>query len=329
MVCIETGSSNPAINLAFEEYFLKGKDLGEDVFMLWQSEPAIVIGRFQNLWEETNFHFAEDHNIQIIRRMSGGGAVYHDAGNLCFSFILQNVTPDRFNKVAYIQPIVNALGQLGIRAEISKRNDLFIAGKKFSGNAMAYHKNRLLFHGTLLFDTDLEILEKALSKPAFQIESKGVKSVKSSVTNIKQYISKEMDITQFRQQLTQLIFAGKPAVYYHPSHEDQDSIQNLVESKYLTWDWNFGNSPSTTIKHIGQFSGKELEIFLELESGCIKSCQLSGKIFRLGETTEIEQLLLKTRYMYSDILAVLKSRGLKKYFQTNSEVELAHCIMGT
>ena len=162
MLCIETGSRNPAVNLAFEEYFFKGKDMVDDVFMLWQSEPTVVIGRFQNIWEETNFRFADEHNIQIIRRISGGGAVYQDAGNLCFSFILQNIPLEKFNKSTHIQPIVNALAQLGLQADVSKRNDLSIGGKKFSGNAMAYRQNRLLFHGTLLFDSDLDMLEKVI-----------------------------------------------------------------------------------------------------------------------------------------------------------------------
>src|SRR5689334_17134180 len=146
MKYIETGSNSPAVNLSYEEYFLKGKDLEEDVLMLWQNEPTIVVGRFQNTLEEINSTFAEAHNIQIIRRISGGGAVYHDLGNLCFSFILHDVQPEVIDKSKYLQPLVSALNKLGIQAEVTKRNDLIIAGSKFSGNAMAFSRNRLLFH---------------------------------------------------------------------------------------------------------------------------------------------------------------------------------------
>jgi lipoate-protein ligase A len=296
--------------------------------MLWQSEPAIIIGRFQNLWAETNFHFAEDHNISIIRRISGGGAVYHDAGNLCFSFILQNVTPDKFNKVAYIQPVVDALAQMGIHAEISQRNDLFFTGKKFSGNAMAYHQNRLLFHGTLLFDTNLEMLEKVLTQPAFQIESKGVKSVRSSVTNIRQYLSTQMDIVQFRQRLTDLLLSTEQAVIYQPTPEDLTAIQELVKNKYLSWDWNYGASPPTTILHSGQISGKYLEVQLELKSGCIHSCRLGGNLFNTDDAAKTEKNLLKTRYIFDDILGVLERVGLEEKFQPTTITAIAGCIIG-
>jgi lipoate-protein ligase A len=328
MVCIETRSNNPAINLAFEEYFLKGRDLGEDVFMLWQSEPAIIIGRFQNTWEETNFHFAENHNIQIIRRMSGGGAVYHDAGNLCFSFILRNVTPDRFNKVAYIQPIVNALGKLGIKAEITKRNDLFINGKKFSGNAMAYHKNRLLFHGTLLFNTDLDMLEKALRKPVIQIDSKGVKSIRSRVTNIKQYLSTELDISQFKQQLTHLLQENESANYYLPTKGDLDSIQRLIGDKYQSWDWNFGNSPPSTLTNSCLIDGHRLMIILTLENGTIKSCKFESDFFKQGEGIAIEQRLINTRFLKKDILSILKDSLRTGNPEAINEDELVQLIMG-
>lgn len=162
VIYIETGSCAPAVNFAYEEYFLKGKDLEEDLLMLWRSEPTIVVGRFQNTLEEVNAGFAEAHHIQVIRRISGGGAVYHDLGNVCFSFILHDTQPNVIDKSKYTRPVVDALAQLGVHAELTHRNDLAVGGKKFSGNAMALRKNRLLFHGTLLFDTDLEMLERAL-----------------------------------------------------------------------------------------------------------------------------------------------------------------------
>jgi lipoate-protein ligase A len=328
MVCIETGSNNPAINLAFEEYFLKGNDLGKNVFMLWQSEPAIVIGRFQNLWEETNFRFAEENNIPIVRRISGGGAVYQDAGNLCFSFILQNVTPDRFNKITYIQPVVHALEKLGIHSDVTSRNDLFIDGKKFSGNAMAYHHNRLLFHGTLLFDTDLEQLEKALTKPEFQIDSKGVKSVRSKVTNITQYVSSDMEVSQFKQKLTLLIMEKESADYYLPTQKDLDAIQKLSINKYQSWDWNYGNSPPSTLKNSMEIDDRQLTIFLELESGRIKTCRIDGDYFKHGDGENLERRILNIRFQYDEVLTILKASLQTEYLGATTLNDLAKFIMG-
>jgi lipoate---protein ligase len=328
MLFIETGSRNPAVNLAFEEYFFKGKDMVEDVCILWQSEPVVVIGRFQNIWEETNFHFANEHNIQIIRRITGGGAVYQDAGNLCFSFILQNIPLEKFNKSTHIQPIVDALAQLGLQADVSKRNDLSTGGKKFSGNAMAYRQNRLLFHGTLLFDADLDILEKSLRKPDFQIESKAVKSVRSKVTNIRHLLSEAMDIDQFKQTLTQLLFHGEPVTYYQPTLEDQISIRKIVETKYLTWDWNYASNPPSTIRHTSYLNGRRLEIQIGLENGLIESCQLSGDLFTPFEFRTIEKHLLKNKYIYTDIFHAMQNPEVKQYLKTVTLEEITGCLMG-
>jgi lipoate-protein ligase A len=328
MVCIESGSSSLVVNLAFEEYFLKGKDLGKNIFMLWQSEPAIVIGRFQNLWEETNFHFAEENNIQIVRRISGGGAVYHDAGTVCFSFILQNVTPDKFNKVAYIQPVVDALAKLGLNCDISQRNDLFIDGRKFCGNAMAYHQNRLLFHGTLLFDTDLKMLEIALRKPEFQIESKGVKSVRSTVANIKPYFNSKKDVSEFKHELASLIKVDEQSDDCQLSAEDRESIQTLSREKYSSWEWNYATSPVTTITQNAQLSGRQINILIELKSGVIISSQFSGDYLRAGEADKIRKSLTGVRYMYQDVLKELNQTGLPELYETGADISLARCIMG-
>ena len=312
MKYIETGSCSPAINLAYEDYFLKGKDLEEDLLMLWRNEPAIVVGRFQNTLEEINSSFAEAHQIQVIRRISGGGAVYHDWGNLCFSFILQNIRPEIIDKSKYVRPLIDALNQLGIQAEMTRRNDLVIAGKKFSGNAMALRKNRLLFHGTLLFDTDLEILDQVLRGPAVEIESKGVKSVRSRVTNLKEYFPAEMDILQFKQSMKGLLLADSPAATYTPSLEDLDAIQELVKTKYETWQWNYGKNPNSRIERSCQFPDGSLQIHLEVEKGYIKTCRITSDSKIPVSPGEIEKRLENVRYLSTDLQDALSGLDLEK-----------------
>ena len=327
MIYIETESCTPAINLAYEEYFLKGKDFEEDFFMLWRNTPAIVVGRFQNTLEEINSIFAEAHQIQIIRRITGGGAVYHDLGNLCFSFILHDIKPEIVDKSKYVRPLMDALTQLGVQPEKNKRNDLTVAGRKFSGNAMALHKNRLLFHGTLLFDTDLEMLEDVLKRSAGEIESKGVKSVRSRVTNLKEYLPARMNILQFKQRLKKLLIEDTPTATYTPSQKDLDAIQELVKTKYETWEWNFGNNPNSRIQRSGQFPSGALEIFLELEKGYIQTCRINSDFKIPVETIELEKRLEKVRYTSTDVQSALSGLDFAKKPGSISKDDLVQWIM--
>jgi len=328
MKYIETGSCTPAINLAFEDYFLKGTDLEEDIFMLWRNEPTIVVGRFQNTLEEVNSSFAKAHQIQIVRRISGGGAVYHDLGNLCFSFILHDIKPEVVDKSKYILPLRDALSHLGVEAEVTRRNDLTIEGKKFSGNAMALFRDRLLFHGTLLFDTDLSILDEVLKSSASYITSMGVKSVRSSVTNLKDYLPVKMDILQFKQSMKQFLFNDAPhAVIYAPTQQDLDAINDLVKTKYETWKWNFGRNPNSIIERSYQFPEGILEIHLEVEKGNIKTCQLKCGSDLSLETGQIEKQLENVRYTLENVCNALSDIDLYNNQQTISMCDLAKCIV--
>ena len=305
MFYIETGSCSPAVNLAYEEYFLKVKPLEEDICMLWRNEPAVIVGKFQNTLEEIDLLFAETNHIDVIRRISGGGAVYHDLGNLCFSFILNGIAPYTLNRPALARPLVNALRQFGLPVDMTQRNDLVVDGKKFSGNAMALHKNRLLYHGTLLFDTDLERLTRVLRSAPAAVESKAVKSVRTNVTNLKPYIRPEIDILQFKQALKEYLLAGNASKPYDPTAEDCSAIQDLVENKYQTWEWTFGNNPSSKITLSGELPIGYLIITIELEKGRIQHCRLQKEKQAIGSEA-IEQRLINVRYRYEDIRTALE-----------------------
>ena len=327
MIYIETNSQKPAINLAYEDYFLHGKSLDEDIFMLWRNEPAIVIGRFQNSLEEINSSFAEAHQIKIVRRISGGGAVYHDLGNLCFSFILRDIAPQIADKSKYIRPLADALASMGVRTEMTRRNDLMVNGKKISGNAMAVHKNRLLFHGTLLFDTDLEILEEALRSSAVKIESKAVRSIRSKVTNLKEYLPQNMDIDLFKQSLKRYFFANMITSVYEPDRQDIDAIQELAKKKYETWEWNFGQNPESTVRSIRNFSEGVLEITITLNKGLIKSVELKSTFGMPFAPGEIEKRLINLRYTSTDIQNALNGLDIEWQPGSISKKELIQAII--
>ncbi len=309
MIYIETGSCTPAVNLAYEEYFMKEKDLGDDLFMLWRDEPAIVVGRFQNTLAEVNSAYAEEHGIRVIRRISGGGTVYHDLGNLCFSLILQDVKTEDIDKTQYAHCLVGALSRMGVETGLTRRNDLTVGGKKISGNAMAYRKNRLLFHATLLFDANLDTLEEVLKSSLAQIETKGTRSVRSEVTNLKEHLPSGMDILGFKESLREGLFPGTPVSPYTPDQGDLDSIRELVAGKYETWEWNFGSNPNSKFHRTYPFPGGAIQVFVELEKGHIRTCRLEGDAGRWAWMGEIEKRLGNIRFTSADIQAAL--RGLE------------------
>jgi lipoate-protein ligase A len=328
MIYIETNSTKPYINLAFEEYFLKNHDLGDDIFMLWQNEPTIVVGRFQNTLQEVNQAYTDAHHIHLIRRITGGGAVYHDLGNLCYTFILNGITPDKVDVPLFARPVVNALAKFGIHAEASGRNDLTLDGKKFSGTAMALQKKRLLFHGTLMYDTDLTVLSEALNVAPDKIASKGVKSVRSRVTNIKPYAPTDLTIEQFKEALKQSLFGESAQREYHPTPEDLAAIQELSIKKYQSWEWNFGSNPSAGVVYSKRFTGGKLEIHLNIEKGLITSCNIRGDFLGLCEAEEVEQRLTGIPYREDAILQAMQDVDMKKHFGTITLEEFLTTILG-
>lgn len=328
MIYIETGSTKPFINLAFEEYFLRNLDLGDNIFMLWQNEPTIVVGRFQNTLEEVNQAYTNAHNIHLIRRITGGGAVYHDLGNLCFTFILHGITPDMVDVPRFAQPVINALSQFGIPAEVTGRNDLTIDGKKFSGNAMALQKKRLLFHGTLLYDTDLTVLSEALRVAPDKIESKGVKSVRSRVTNIKAYAPTNLKIEEFKEALKQSFYGEDGHREYIPTEDDLAGIHELTEKKYQSWEWNFGNNPRANVVYSRRFSGGKLEIYLNIDKGLITSCQIRGDFLGLCDVEEVEQRLTGLLYREDVLRKAMETIDMKEHFGLITLEEFLLTILG-
>ena len=314
MKYIDSQSYSPYFNLALEEHILKNKNLKEDIVFLWKNTPTIVVGNNQNTIEEINMPFVNEKEIKVVRRLSGGGAVYQDLGNLNFTFLKRLEKPSNLEIKKFALPVVEALNKLGVPAELTGRNDITVEGKKISGNAQRLFRNKLLHHGTLLFDAELEIMAKVLQVGLDKVQSKGIKSIRSRVTNIKPYLAQQRNIEEFRESILRELFQGEIIKQYFLSEDDLRKINKLVNDKYNTWEWNFGYSPPYSIRNTRRFPGGKVELFLDVEKGILKNCQIFGDFLSLCDISEIEKKLKNKRYESETIERTLSKFDLKYYF---------------
>jgi len=272
-----SNSTDPKFNLATEEFLLK--NIKEDVFFLYVNSPSIVVGKHQNTLAEINLKYVNATQISVHRRLSGGGTVYHDEGNLNFCFILNGEKGKLVDFAKHTQPIINALNQLNIAAKLGKRHDILIDGKKVSGNASHVYKNRVMHHGTLLFDSKLDILNHALKTNPRAFKDKAVKSVRSEVTNISSYLKGQMNFKAFSAHVyTYLLNHYSSAVSYQLNSVDLHKIQLLIKEKYSTWEWNYGYSPSYEVKkRIRTESNIRIESQFHVEKGIISKISLKSQ----------------------------------------------------
>lgn len=315
MKYIENYSNDPRYNLAFEEYCFKYLPRDEDYLLLWINSPAIIIGKNQNTIEEVNSEYIKMKGIQVVRRITGGGAVYHDLGNLNFS-IITNAEGSKIDFKKYNISILEALIKLGVKCELSGRNDITIEGKKFSGIAQSIWKDRVLNHGTLLFNTELDVLNNALNVKKDKIESKGVKSVKSRVTNIKDHLNVDVDIEEFREILARSILKTDDveAKTLKLNEEQLQEIDKLFQEKYSTWEWNYGSSPPFNYKNYRRFPFGSVEVRLEVKHGSISECKIYGDFFGTEDISIFEKRLIGQKYEKEGLGKFLKEIDLKEYF---------------
>ncbi len=316
-------SRDPYFNLALEEYVLK--NIEGDVVIFWQNDNTVVVGRNQNTYEEINHEYVKSNGVKIVRRLSGGGAVYHDKGNLNFTFITDGTRENINNYKKFTEPVVNALKFMGVEAEFSGRNDIVVDSKKISGNAQYYYRNRLLHHGTLLFKADLCTIGKVLNVKEDKIESKGIKSVKSRVTNIYPYLNEEMNIEQFKDILISKILMDG-ATNYELTDEDFLAIEKLAQEKYRDWDWNFGNSPEFEILKRRRYRGGELDIRMNISHGMISEIKFYGDFLGYRGTEEFENILIGKKLQESEIIDAIKKIDIENIFGEINEDEIINCI---
>ena len=311
--CINQPNTDPYFNLASEEYFLK--NFQEDFFMLWRSQPSVVVGKHQNALAEINHEFVRSHEIPVARRLSGGGTVFHDSGNVNFTFIRNVANISEVNFKVFTIPVIEALKKLGVDAYTTGRNDLLIDGKKISGNAEHVHRSRVLHHGTLLFDSHLEALKGALKVDLSKFEDKAVQSNRSEVTNIANYLSNPISVEEFTDFLFGEINRNYPEFkVYELTPEDIEAIEKMSIEKYQTWDWIFGYSPRYRFTNTLNTANGAISISLLVEKGHVAEASVSGAISaEIGP--KIAERLLGCRHDYEAVKTSFL--GLKKEFQQN------------
>ncbi|MFR2835272.1 lipoate--protein ligase, partial [Enterococcus sp.] len=290
MLFVPNENNDPRINLAIEIFLLQEMKVDEPILLFYINEPSIIIGRNQNTIEEINKDYVDAHGIHVVRRFSGGGAVYHDFGNLNFSFIM----PDDGNSFRDFEkltkPIVQALHEMGVEgAQLKGRNDLVIDDMKFSGNAMYATNGRMFAHGTIMFDSDINEVVNALKVRKDKIESKGIKSIRSRVTNIKPFLPKDkqdMTTEAFREEILLKIF-GVDSVdqvkTYTLTEEDWVKINEISDKYYRNWDWNYGKSPAFDIERRKRFPIGSIEVRFNVQEGKITEAKIYGDFFGLGD----------------------------------------------
>lgn len=311
----------PAFNLACEEYYFHQKK--ENYILLWRNSPAIIIGRNQNAYAELDMDYVRDNSIPVIRRLTGGGAVYHDLGNLNFTFIANGVN-GLADFQAYLKPVTDFLCSLGLKAEFSGRNDILINGMKVSGNAQANYKDRVMLHGTLLFSVALNTLSQALKPNPLKLKSKGIQSVKSRVTNIHEHLEKNMDIAEFMQGLAAWLSHTENCIPHALNSEDEAEIQALVTQKYCTWSWNIGSSPAYSMESTALLPGGLVTVNFNVTNGIISALKIFGDFFGSGEIHELEQKIIGTPHERQALLTALERFSLQNYISRAANEDFAN-----
>jgi lipoate---protein ligase len=320
------GITDPRINLAIEEYALKNLDINETYLLFYINEPSIIIGKNQNSIEEINTEYVESKGIHVVRRLSGGGAVYHDLGNLNYSFITKDDGDSFHNFRKFTEPVIAALNQMGVNAELSGRNDILAEGRKISGNAQFSTKGRMFTHGTLLFNSEMDHIVSALKVKKDKIESKGIKSVRSRVANISEFLTEKLSVEEFRSALLKFIFQGEEVTEYVLTEEDWEKIHQLSKERYQNWDWNYGKSPKFNLQHSHRFPVGQIDVRLDVDKGVIENCKIYGDFFGVGDVSEIENKLKAIRYEKNELEAALRDVDTTFYFGKVTKEEFINLI---
>lgn len=323
---IVNNSTDPYYNIALEEYCLMHVDPGEDYFLLWQNEPSIIIGKNQNTLEEINQRFVEERGIKVVRRISGGGAVYHDLGNLNFTFI-SRVDPERTTDFSvFANPVIRVLEEMGVEAMLMGRNDIIAYDKKISGNAQRLHRRKFLQHGTLLFDVNIDDLAEALNVSADKIESKGIKSIRSRVGNIREFLKEDMTIDEFKERLQRRLSEDYRSKEIRLMEGELRAIAETARNKFASWAWTYGESPAFNYRNEKRFPGGKAGVFIHVKDGIVKECKFYGDYLGILDTEGFASMLIGLRYDRETIEKALDGADPAPYFGTITKDELLEII---
>lgn len=317
---LETHSHDPFYNLAFEEVVLRSRKEG-NYLILWQNDRTVVVGQNQNTEAEINRSFVEAHDIRVVRRATGGGAVYHDLGNLNYSFITDAGETERLSMEVFTRPVVESLKGLGLQAEATGRNDILVDGSKVSGTAQRLSGGRILHHGTLLFDSDPDMVAGALNVDPSKFQSKSSKSVRSRIGSIRFHLREDMDLQTFWSYLKNTL-AGSGFYEVQLNEQELADVERLRREKYATWEWNFGRSPRFDLTNKRRFEGGSLEVGLRAEGGHITDIAFYGDFLSRSSLEELKQALRGCAFRREDVQTVLERFPLRELFGTIAEREV-------
>ncbi|MBQ8074533.1 MAG: lipoate--protein ligase [Oscillospiraceae bacterium] len=329
LTIINLETTDPAFNLAAEQYVFDCLPKDRSYFMLWQNDGAVIIGKYQNTLAEINEPFVRAHDIKVVRRLSGGGAVYHDLGNLNYTYITDAGESEALNMRAFCEPIVKALAQFGANAKINGRNDMTIEGKKFSGNAQYVRHGRVMHHGTILFDSDLSAVDHALRVDPEKIKAKGIESVRSRVTNIRPYLQEDITMPDFREMLLKEIGKSEKSEAYAFTPKDLEAIKQIKQERYDTWEWNYGRSPECTLFRGGRTEGcGTVEIYIRTDHGLITDIQFRGDFFSARDPEELAPRFIGKKPDEEGFHQALQDVEVDLYFSGMTKVRMEELLNG-
>lgn len=321
-------SNDPSFNLAMEQYVFDRLDPEQDYVMLWQNDRSVIIGRHQNTFAEINEPVIREREIQVVRRLSSGGAVYHDLGNLNFTFVVRQEQGEQMDLRLFCQPVIRTLRAFAVEAELSGRNDITVDGKKFSRNAQYRRNGRVMHHGTILFDSDLTAVADALRVSNSKLQAKSVKSVRSRVTNLKPYLPDGLTLEDFSQRLLEEIFSGGDIPQVAWSERDRSEIRRLRNSRYRSWEWNYGSSPSGSLVRRARIEGCGcVEARFEIQRGRIDGLHLYGDFFSLDGTERLVERLNGLRLDREELTAKLAEVPVERHIVGLSQQALIELLL--
>jgi len=325
MIYIEHDSLDPFFWFGLEKSLLQGGALSDDVFLFWRTEPTLMLGRYQNAAAEINEEYADRRGIHIVRRLTGGGTIYTDPGSWQFSFIRRE-RDKQINFGEFVLPVLDGLRQMGLNAQMSARNDLLIDGKKFCGNAQYHGGGRVLHHGSILFDADIEEMVRSLTVDSEKIISKGIRSVRQRVTNLKEHINGDMDAEAFRDRL---LFHMLPDSVERRTLSPADvlRIERMHAAMFRSWDWVFGSSPDFQVVNSKRLPGGKVEVRLNLENGVITDCGIAGDFFFAGDLDAVTERLRGCPYTRQSVYAALSEALSDRPFYQIGLEELMTCLL--
>lgn len=331
MIFIENESiTDPRTNLALEEYALRNFEHDRNYLLFYINEPSIIIGRNQNTLEEINHEYVNEKGIHVVRRISGGGAVYHDHGNLNFSFITNYDKSFLNNFKKFTGPVIEVLHSMGVEAYLSGRNDILVEGRKISGNAQFSSARRMFSHGTLLLNSNLGEVSNALNVKMSKIQSKGHKSVRSRVANISEFLPDSLPIDDFRSALLEGLYKSRDDFQIrHLTPTEWEGVKKLKEEKYDTWNWNYGHSPQFNIQRSRRFPIGEIDLRLQVEKGRIKNMKIYGDFLGKDAVEILENKFLNCRYHPIDIGQVMNSVSIEDFFGKLDKEDFTRLVYGS